>query len=81
MVVQFSRWGHSIALRIPRQLMKEIGATEGMSAEIRVENGRLVIAPVDEWPRYELSDLLAGITEENLHGEIDTGRAVGVEFV
>ncbi len=30
-------------------------------------------------PRYTLDGLLAGVTEQNLHGEVETGDAVGGE--
>ena len=80
MVVRFATWGHSIAVRIPRAYAREIGASEGISADLRVENGSLIITPLQETPSYELSKLLKGITEENLHGEVSTGTAVGNEF-
>jgi antitoxin MazE len=80
MVVQFAKWGNSVAVRVPNALVRELGAAEGTTADISVENGRLVILPIDEQPHYELSDLLAGMTEENLHVETNTGSAVGNEF-
>ena len=43
-------------------------------------NGKLVIAPIGDLPAYDLADLLSGMTNENLHGESDTGFAVGNEF-
>ena len=79
MEIQFRRWGDSVALRVPDQLLEQIGAVEGMSADISVQNGLLVIKPMNDAPRYVLSELLAAITEENLHGEVDTGHAVGNE--
>jgi antitoxin component of MazEF toxin-antitoxin module len=80
MVVQFARWGHSVALRIPSAFAREICAFEGRSADLRLEDGKLVVTPLAEVPSYELSALLAGITEENLHGEVGSGPAVGNEF-
>lgn len=80
MLVQFARWGNSIALRVPYSLVRELGAAAGMAADVVVRDGKLVVTPLDESPRYELAELLAGITEENLHGEIATGPAVGSEF-
>ncbi|MBN1812176.1 MAG: hypothetical protein JXA14_10100 [Anaerolineae bacterium] len=35
--------------------------------------------PHDEEPRYTLESLVAGVTVENSHGELDTGVAVGGE--
>ena len=47
--------------------------------EVLLVDGRLVIKPipVEEWT---LEQLLAGVTSENLHGEIDTGDIVGDEI-
>ena len=44
-----------------------------------VEHGRLVVTPVDETPVYTLDELLAGMTEDNLHEEVRTGAASGNE--
>jgi antitoxin MazE len=78
MVVQFARWGNSIALRIPMAYAKDIGAAEGRCADISLRDGKLIITPV-ECPVYDLSELVAGITDENLHVETSTGSAVGNE--
>jgi len=37
-----------------------------------------VIEPVEQ-AGYDIDDLVAGITDENLHGEVDFGPAVGNE--
>ncbi len=72
------RWGNSLALRIPRPLAEEAGLREDSAVELSLEEGKLVIAPILE-PRYALEALLAQVTPENLHGEVDTGAAVGGE--
>lgn len=41
-------------------------------------DGDLVEAPVVE-PQFNLEYLLAGVTEQNLHPEVDTGLAAGLE--
>jgi antitoxin MazE len=79
MVVQFARWGNSLALRIPAAYAKDIGAAEGKCADISSQDGQLIITPVPG-PMYDFETLIAGITEENMHGEVDTGPAVGNEF-
>lgn len=47
--------------------------------EIRLVKGKMVIAPVQA-SGWTLDEFLAGITEDNLHREIDTGLAVGKEI-
>jgi len=81
MVVQFARWGNSLAVRIPAGLAKELGATEGLAADVIVSDGRLIVTPTRQRKVYRLEDLLAGITPENSHPEISTGYAVGEEAV
>ena len=81
MIVQFARWGNSLAIRIPAGIAKEIGATEGTAADMSVVGGHLVVAPAKRKKTYRLEELLAGITPENLHPETDVGPAVGAEIV
>lgn len=80
MIVHFAKWGNSIAVRVPSAHLRQLGLGEGAAADMVVEDGKLVIKPVAETPSYELDELLAGITEDNLHEEMATGHAVGNEF-
>jgi antitoxin MazE len=80
MIVQFTRWGNSLALRIPNAFAREISAEEGKQADLRVEGKSLVVTPVGTAPNYDLDALLDRIEPGNIHGEIATGRAVGREF-
>lgn len=80
MRIHFAMWGNSIAVRIPVAFAREIAAAPGRAAEVTVEHGRLVVTPVDETPVYTLDELLAGMTEDNLHDEVRTGAAVGNEL-
>jgi antitoxin MazE len=72
------RWGNSLALRIPKPLAEEVGLTEDSPVKLSLEEGRLVIVPIME-PRYALEILLAQVTPENLHNEVDAGKAIGGE--
>jgi len=75
---QIQKWGNSLALRIPKALAAEAGVEEGSAVEIELNESGLVIRPLPE-PAYSLQELVAGITEENRHGEVDSGPAVGKE--
>jgi antitoxin MazE len=81
MNAHFSKWGHSLAVRIPSGLAKELAVFEGKAADIHVRDGSFVVTPVDGVPVYDINALVAEITPENVHAEIDTGEAVGNEFV
>jgi antitoxin component of MazEF toxin-antitoxin module len=54
-----------MAVRIPKDTLDELGVDDGDHLEAAVENGRLVLAPRDAPP--SLNELLAGITNDNLH--------------
>ncbi len=77
MLARISKWGNSLAVRIPRAFAAELGIQEGVEVEMSVEDGRLVIAPAR--PEYGLEELSAGITPENRHDETDWGRPTGGE--
>lgn len=72
------RWGNSLALRIPKPLAEEVGLGEGALVELSLVEGRLVITPIAR-SGFRLEDLLAQVTEENLHREVGTGLAMGDE--
>ncbi len=78
MRAQVKRWGNSLALRIPRSFAIESKIEKGTEIELTIEKGKLVITPVEK-PAYTLDGLLAGVTQDNLHGEVDTGPSVGKE--
>ena len=72
------KWGNSLGLRIPKSFAEEIQVANGSTVDLTMESGHLVIrlTPVLE---YSLDSLLDGITDENLHSEIDSGESVGGE--
>ncbi len=78
MLAKIQKWGNSLALRIPKAFAEEAGLDSESPVEIKIVDGQLHIVPVHE-PGYELEDLLAGITTDNLHDEVDTGNASGNE--
>ena len=79
MVMQFAKWGNSVALRIPRAFAKEIHASAGGSVDVTVQDGKLIVTPVAV-PVYDLAELVSRITDENRHGEISGSFAVDEEF-
>ena len=78
MRVTVKKWGNSASVRIPSSVMAAAKVKLDQVVEVREERGRIVIEPVRE-PAFDLDTLLAGITDENRHGEVDAGRPVGKE--
>ena len=78
MRTRVQRWGNSLALRIPKSFATEIGLAENLAVDMSVTDGRLVVQPRAE-ESFRLEDLLQGITDENLHGQWETGPAIGKE--
>lgn len=73
------KWGNSPAVRLPAAIMEAAHLSIDQPVEVRAENGRVVIEPAA--PTYCLDDLLAGITEKNLHTEQDFGLPQGQELL
>jgi len=78
MQTQIKKWGNSLALRIPKLLAEQLDIKTDTEVEIAVEDGQLVVKPLPE-QTVTLEELLAQITDENLHEEVETGTAVGGE--
>lgn len=78
MQTRVKKWGNSLALRIPKAFAEEMAISPDSPVEVSIVEGKLVVAPLVE-PEFTLEELLAGVTEENLHHEVDTGVAVGNE--
>jgi antitoxin MazE len=72
------KWGNSAAVRIPSGIMQAARLTLDEVVDIREKDGQIVIEPIGSG-KAELRQLLAGITPENLHGEVGFGDPVGKE--
>ena len=78
MRARVQKWGNSLAVRIPKSFATEVGLERETSVDVTLEGGRIVLTPVTE-PEFTLTQLLAEVTTENIHGEADAGPAVGEE--
>lgn len=78
MLVRISKWGNSLALRIPAPFAQETGIESGTEVDLALEDGKLVITPRAVGP-YSLDELLARVTDDNRHDAIDTGAPQGGE--
>ena len=72
------KWGNSASVRIPQAILQAARLELDAPVDIREEGGRIVIVPIRE-PEVALTDLLADITDHNLHAAADVGEPVGDE--
>ena len=66
-------------IQLPEELLAVSKFKVGDTVNVYARNGKLVIAAPSE-PYYTTAELLAGITDENIHPEIDWGPPVGKEL-
>jgi antitoxin MazE len=76
MRARVQKWGNSLAVRIPRSFAEEAGLRENGPIDVSLVGGKVLI---EAMPETTLDELLSGITDENLHGELGSGPAVGNE--
>lgn len=78
MRVTVRKWGNSASVRIPAAIMKAANLRLDDAVDVREDAGRIVIDPVRP-NDYDLDDLVARITPENVHAEVSFGPPVGRE--
>ena len=79
MRVQIKKWCNSASVRIPASVMTAASLSLDQAVEVREEDGRVVIEPVQA-PKYDLDQLLSGMAEETFPEDVDFGKPAGREF-
>jgi antitoxin MazE len=76
MTSKIQKWGNSLAIRIPASMVEDARLEQGSEVDISLKQGTIILKPRT---RYRLEELVAAITPENRHDEIDYGQAIGKE--
>lgn len=77
MQTTISKWGNSLALRLPRHVAEGVRLVEGTPVTIEVEDGSLRVTPSRR--KFRLSELLEGEKPETGEREHDWGEPQGDE--
>jgi antitoxin MazE len=77
MKAKIEKRGGELILKIPERVAEVLELEEGTEVELARLGGSLLVTP-GTVPTLE--DLLEQVTEDNLHGEIETGPPVGREI-
>jgi antitoxin MazE len=72
------KWGNSLAFRIPKAIAIEAGLQLDSPIDVSISGGRIIVEAVPA-PTYDLDEMLARVTHEDLHPEVDTGPPAGTE--
>ena len=78
MRTKVQRWGNSLAVRVPRPFAEELGLRQDSDVDLLLEQRELVIKPISN-PRVSLRELLARVSDANVHHEVETSGPVGNE--
>lgn len=77
MTTKVQKWGNSLAVRIPSEVINHFNIEQGSEIEIKVVENEIKLIPKKQKPKLE--ELMAKITEDNQHDEIDFGKPEGKE--
>ena len=69
MQMHITRWGNSLGVRIPKDLARQLGMTEGTVVDVTAEDDRLVLKTTT--PSHRLDELLEGMTPDAMHQALD----------
>lgn len=78
MTTTIQKWGNSLAIRIPRAMARDVALKNGSLVNLAARDGKIIVEPSAS-PKYNLDDLLRGVSKKNVHASVDTGAAVGRE--
>ena len=80
MTAVLSRWGNSLAVRIPADMIEKSNIREGDKMDIRVSrHGRIILETRKK--EIDFAVLYEQITPENRYGEIGVGSEMGKESI
>lgn len=77
MNIKISKWGNSLAVRIPSSIVRSTHLYEGIDLEIEKDGEKIVLKPAKE-KKYSLDSLLSGVKKDAIHAEVET-FGVGAE--
>ena len=78
MRVLVKQWGNGASVRIPAGVMHAARIELDQAVDVREADDRIIVEPI-RTREYDLLALVAGMTDENRHEEIDFGRPAGKE--
>ncbi len=80
MTTKIQKWGNSFGVRLPMEIIRENGLSNGAPVKISKAKNKIIIEYIPQTKKNNLSDLLSQIKSDNLHVESDWGDSQGQEI-
>nr|PZN76614.1 MAG: MazF family transcriptional regulator [Pseudomonadota bacterium] len=84
MQVRVSRWGNSLAVRLPKAIADDLRLEEGQAVDLEIENGSVRMRPVARRKYPTLAEMVAEMERlgpENEPATEEWGPEVGAEII
>lgn len=79
MAVKFREVGNSITVTIPKNIVCQLGLSQGMEADIKADNNSIIVIPKLTNKKVTIKSLFAGYVGDYKPTEINYGEDVGKE--
>ena len=79
-MVKIQKLGNELGINIPTVVANGFSLREGLYVNVQKNGNRIIIEPAKTDVSYNLTDMLSGITENNIHQSIETGNPKGNEI-
>ena len=78
--IKIQKWDNGLGINIPLVIANGLSLREGLYVNVKENGNSIIIEPSQPNASYSLTDMLRGITENNVHGCVETGMPVGNEI-
>ena len=80
MTVKIQKWSNSLGVRIPKNMLDELGWTDNEELKMKISNGKLIIERANVFKRKNIYELFEGFKGDCEPIEIDWGYSSGKEI-
>ena len=77
--IHTGKLGRDLTLKIPQTFAAQLGLGPDSNVDLSLLGNSIIICPAQK-PPLLLEDLLAKVTDSNLHDEVDFGPPIGKEL-
>ena len=75
-MIKIQKWGDDLGIIFPTVIANGMSLKEGFDVRVQGIGNRIIIEPT----KYNLSDMLSEMSENNIHHCIETGTPTGNEI-